>query len=112
MDQGIPLVACSCSECKLPREVAQLLGSSSMPDSWNILQLRQTSNRNSSQCNGRIKVTYTDLHDGIPMGEVLDWLQTKVCRSSTNHVNGQGVVNAAYGTDESLHTDNENENTA
>ena len=112
LDQGIPLVTCSCSECKLPKEVAQLLGSSSIPDSWNILQLRQNSNRSSLQYNERIKVTYTDLPDDIPMGEVLDWLQTKVCRSSTNHVNGQGVVNAAYGTDESLHTDNENENTA
>ena len=79
-----------------------------MPDSWNILQLRQTSNRNSLQCNGRIEVTYTDLHDDIPMGEVLDWLQTKVCRSSTNHVNGQSVVNTNH---ESLHTDDRNENT-
>ena len=106
LDQGIPLITCSCSECKLPREVAQLLGSSSIPDSWNILQLHQTSNRNSLQCNERIKVTYTDLHDDLPVGEVLDWLQTKVSRSSTN-VNGEGVVNVAYRTEihyESLDT--------
>ena len=49
------------------------------------------------------------------MVDVLDWLQTKVCRSCTNHVNGQGIVNVAYRTEvnhEPLHTDNENENTA
>ena len=60
-------------------------------------------------------MTYTDLHDDLPMGEVLDWLQTKVCRNSTNHVNGEGVVNVEYRAEinhESLYTDSENENTA
>ena len=98
LDQGIPLITCSCSESELPREVAQLLGSPSMPGNWNILQLcqRQTGNRNPLQCNERIKMTYTDLHDDIPMGDVLDWLHTKVCRRSSNHELDQGVLNIAY----------------
>ena len=111
LDQTIPLIICSCSECKLPRKVAELLEGSSMPDSWNILQLRQIDNRNPLQCNERIKVTYTDVHDDIPMGEVLDWLQTKVCTRSTNLVNGQDIVNRTEMNHELLQTDNENENT-
>ena len=56
-------------------------------------------------------MTYTDLHDDIPMGEVLDWLQTKVCIKSTNLLNRQDVVNGTEMNHELLQTDNENENT-
>ena len=77
LNKGIPLMTCSCSECEV---VASLLGSISMPESWKILQLHQTGSGNSLQSNGRVKVIYTDLDDGMPVSEVLDWLKANVPR--------------------------------
>ena len=81
LDQGIPLVICGCSECKIPREVARVL-SSPIPVSWNVLQLHQTGNKNVLQSNGVVLVTVTDLNNSRPLGEVLAWLETKLLRRS------------------------------
>ena len=75
LDLGIPLITCSCSECEVPREVAQLLRSSTMPDSWNVLD-----------------VTDTNGDNGNPVNEVLDWLNSIYKlprRSSTASADGQ-----------------------
>ena len=84
LDQGIPLITCSCSECEVPRGVAQLLRSSTIPDSWNVLDV------NVLQCNGGITVTDTNVDNGNPVNEVLDWLNSKLPRrSSTASADGQ-----------------------
>ena len=90
LDQGIPLITCSCSECKLPRKVVQLLRSSSMPDRWNVLQLQQTSsNGHSTQTNEKVKVViHSDLESSLPIDEVLEWLNSKLSPSlRVNKVN-------------------------
>ena len=71
LDQGIPLVMCSCSECKIPREIAQVLNSP-IPDSLNVLQLHQADSGNTLPSNGVVQVT--------AMSEVLAWLETKFPR--------------------------------
>ena len=82
LDQGIPLITCSCSECKLPRKVACLFGSS-MPERWNVLQLHQTDNGHSIQLtNGGVKVvTHGDLKSDLPVDKVLEWLNSKLSPS-------------------------------
>ena len=85
LDQGIPLITCSCTECKIPREVDRLLRSPSMPDNWNILQLHQNRDGNPLQCN---KITHIDLDNGNSVVEVLDWLKIKLPRSCSTSVDG------------------------
>lgn len=86
LDQGIPLIMCSCSDCQVPSEVAQLLSNSSIPDNWNILQLHQaiagsvklpTMQSN----NERLKVTHIDKENRISVSEVLEWLDAKILPS-------------------------------
>ena len=54
-----------------------------MPDRWNVLQLHQTaSNGHSIQTNGKVKVvTHGDLESGLPVDEVLNWLNSKLSPS-------------------------------
>ena len=82
LDKGIPFVMCSCSECEIPREVAQMLYSP-VPGSWNICQLHRTDSGNALQSNGVVQVTVTDLDNGRAMSEVLDWLKIKLPRRSS-----------------------------
>ena len=88
LDQGIPLVTCSCSEYELPGEVAELLRTPIMPDSWNILYLYQNGDGNHLQCNERIKMIHIE-DSGSPVVEVLNWLSTKLPRRSATSVDGQ-----------------------
>ena len=81
LDQGIPLITCGCSECELPGEVAKLLRTPTIPDSWNILYLHQNGSGDVMQCNGRIKVIHIDLNNG---SLVVDWLRTKLPRMSSS----------------------------
>ena len=75
LDQGIPLVMCSCSECEIPREMAQVLNSPILC-SWNALQLHQADSGNILSSNGVVQVT--------AMSEVLAWLETKLLRRSSS----------------------------
>ena len=83
LDQGIPLVMCSCSECEIPREMAQVF-SSPILCSWNALQLHQADSGNILPSNGVVQVTVTDLDNGRAMSEVLAWLETKLPRRSSS----------------------------
>ena len=75
LDQGTPLITCSCSECQVP----ELLKSSFTHNSRNILQLQhQTDSSNSLQSNGSVKVLHGDMDNGMPVREVLDWLDSKL----------------------------------
>lgn len=82
LDRGIPLIIYSCLEYELPREIGELLRTPAMPDSWNILYLHQNDDGNDLQWNERIKVIRIDLNNGSVV-EVLNWLSTKLPRSST-----------------------------
>ena len=84
-DQGIPLITSSCSECELPREVAELLRTPTMPDSWNILYLHQNGSGDVTQWNERIKVVHIDFNNGSVV-EVLNWLSAKLPRRSSTSV--------------------------
>ena len=86
LDRGIPLIICNCSEYELPREVAELLRTPAMPDSWNILYLHQNDDGNDLQWNERVEVIRIDLNNGRP---VVDWLRTKLPRRSSTSVDGQ-----------------------
>ena len=83
LDQGNSLVICGCSECKIPREVAQVL-SSPVTVSWNVLRLCRTGSESTLQSNGVVQMTVIDLDNGEPMDEVLAWLETKLHRRNSN----------------------------
>ena len=104
LDQGIPLVMCSCSECKIPREVAQVL-SSPIPCSWNVLQLHQADSDNALPSDGVVHVTITDLDKGRPLNEVLAWLKTKLPRriSTASSVASQQRGELSNSSMEKLH---------
>ena len=94
LDQCVPLIMCSCCLESVPREVLELLKSSIMPYNWDVLLLCQTGNENQLRCNERVKVIHTDLENGIPVDEVLDWLKTKLPGSPASSVDErQGVIN-------------------
>ena len=84
-DKKIPVIMCGHREC----QASSWLESSPVPENWNILQLHvaDDSDEIPVQSNQRVKViSYGGPDDGVPMNEVLDWLNSVSRRGSITSI--------------------------
>lgn len=87
MSKSVPVIVCGHPDCKVS---CSLLESSPIPENWNILQLYHNGDESPPQSNERLKVIdCTDLDEGIPTAEILEWLDSVSRRGSITSTDGR-----------------------
>ena len=89
-DENVPVIVCDHPRCQ-----EHWLESSPMPENWNVLQLHVAGDGDGDetpvQSNQRVKViSCADSDDGVPVNEVLHWLESVSWRGSITSIDGQG----------------------